>query len=309
VLCVLAVWTQPAADATAGPALVAYSTGDSGKVYVARPDGSDARNLATGGGIPALSPDGRWIAYPQGTQYRPPTRLVIRSLTGGYVQRIPLPALSQVVGWAGDDVVLQGARGGVFVRAPRAHAWRTLVPAGSTLTFADVSPNGTRIALTNGDIFIVPVAGGTTRRLTTDGRAYAAAWGANGIAYGSGATGTDVWIVDADGSDAHQLTHTGQGILPVAFDAAGDRLLAANPAMHNGRLWAVDATTGTARALTDWQGDLYGQGISPDGRTVYAAVGCGGMPSLGGAHLETIPFAGGTPRPFAAHACRGSWIG
>lgn len=309
VLCALAVSTQPAADATARPALVAYSAGDSGKVYVARPDGSDARAIAIGGGIPALSRDGRWIAYPRGKEYRPPTRLVIRSVTGSYVQRIPLPALSQIVGWAGDDVVLQGARGGVFVRKPRAQAWRTLVPAGSSLEFAAASPDGTQIALTDGDISIVPVAGGPARKLTTDGRAYAAAWGPGGIAYGSGARGTDVWMVHADGSDAHQLTHTGQGIVPVAFDDAGDHLLAANPAMHNGRLWAVDVTTGTARALTDWQGDLYGQGISPDGRTVYAAVGCGGMPSLFGAHLETIPFAGGTPRPFASRACRGSWIG
>jgi Tol biopolymer transport system component len=305
----ITAWSQPTSDANDRTALVAYSAGDSGKVYVARADGNDARNVATGGGEPALSPDGRWVAYPQGKEYRPPTRLVIRAVTGRYVQRIPLPALSQLVGWAGDNLVLQGAKGGVFVRTPHARAWRTLAPAGSNLEFAAASPDGTQIALTDGDISIVPVAGGPARKLTTQGRANAAAWGPHGIAYGSGARGTDIWMIRADGSDAHQLTYTGQGILPIEFDAAGDRLLAANPAMHNGRLWAVDATAGTARPLTDWQGDLYGQGISRDGRTIYAAVGCGGIGSLYGAHLETIPFAGGTPRTFAAHACRGSWTG
>ena len=53
-------------------------------------------------------------------------------------------------------------------------------------------------------------------------------------------------------------------------------VLAANPATHNGRLWAVDVRSGRARALTGWVGDLFPQGLSRNGRTILAAVGCGG---------------------------------
>jgi hypothetical protein len=76
--------------------------------------------------------------------------------------------------------------------------------------------------------------------------------------------------------------------------------------MHNGKLYAVDTTTGTTRALTDFVGDLYAQGLSRDGKTVLAAIGCGGMTSPFGL-VETIPFAGGKPTVIARGPCRASW--
>jgi hypothetical protein len=115
-------------------------------------------------------------------------------------------------------------------------------------------------------------------------------------------------MVQPDGSGLHQLTQTHAGIWPIAFDAAGDRLLGANPALNNGRLWAVDVPTGTARALTGWVGDLFGLGISRNGKTVYASVGCGATVVARG-QLESFPFTGGRPRVFAQGACYGSWFG
>ena len=88
--------------------------------------------------------------------------------------------------------------------------------------------------------------------------------------------------------------------------ADGTKLLAAIPPSHNGQLWAVDVRTGDARPLTPFVGDLYAQGLSNDGQTVLAAVGCGGMPRPYG-YLETIPFAGGKPHVIVRGPCRASW--
>lgn len=65
-------------------------------------------------------------------------------------------------------------------------------------------------------------------------------------------------------------------------------------------------TTGRARRLTRWVGDLFAQGLSRDGRLVYAAIGCGGTVSAFG-WLETIPFSGGRPKIIVRGPCRGSW--
>jgi hypothetical protein len=156
------------------------------------------------------------------------------------------------------------------------------------------------------NLYIVALAGGAPRQLTTTGDVAGATWGGRGIAYGRLGSNPGLWLIQPDGTGDHLVTADGDGLVPVAFDAAGDRLLAQNPAMHNGRLWAVDLTTGAARALTDWVGDLYGQALSRDGSTVYAAIGCGGIPSAHG-QLEAIPFAGGQPRLLVDGPCRGSW--
>jgi hypothetical protein len=136
-------------------------------------------------------------------------------------------------------------------------------------------------------------------------------WGPGGIAFERYAPQAcvnclgDVWLMNADGGDAHQLTHTHAGIYPAAWSADGTRLLAAYPATHNGRLYAVDVATGRARALTPFVGDLFAQGLSRNGRTVLASVGCGGLASPYGL-IETIPFTGGDPTVIARGPCRAS---
>jgi Tol biopolymer transport system component len=118
--------------------------------------------------------------------------------------------------------------------------------------------------------------------------------------------GGDVWLLDLHTGRSRRLTHTGAGIYPVAWSSDGTRLLAANPATHNGRLWAVDVRTGRARDLTGWVGDLFPQGLSRNGKTILAAIGCGGTISPFGI-VETLPFAGGRAHVIVRGPCRASW--
>ena len=119
--------------------------------------------------------------------------------------------------------------------------------------------------------------------------------GPNGIAFERHG---DVWLTDEDGGDIHQLTHTRAGIYPAAWSSDIIRLLAAYPAMHNGKLYSVNVPTGAAKDLTGFVGDLYAQGLSRNGTTILAAIGCGGTQSPFG-RVETIPFAGGRPTVIA----------
>jgi dipeptidyl aminopeptidase/acylaminoacyl peptidase len=177
-------------------------------------------------------------------------------------------------------------------------------PDGSTLAFQHSTGSGS-------DIYTVRRTSGVIHRLTDDHRSAFPLWGPGGIAFERFGPDRcmnchgDVWVMDERGSNLRQLTHTRAGIYPAAWSANGRHLLAAYPATHNGRLYAVDAASATARPLTPFVGDLFAQGLSRDGRTVLAAIGCGGLATPYGL-VETIPFAGGHPTVIVRGPCRAS---
>lgn len=97
---------------------------------------------------------------------------------------------------------------------------------------AAISPTGDRIAFTyKGDIFTVPVAGGTATRLTSQPTYETApVWSPDGktIAFASDAYGNfDVFTVAADGSDAawKRLTFNSANETPEAFTPDGKSVL------------------------------------------------------------------------------------
>ena len=135
-------------------------------------------------------------------------------------------------------------------------------------------------------------------------------WGPGGIAFErfgpSPCCHGDVWLMNATGGDARQLTHTHAGIYPAAWSADGSRMLAAYPPTNNGKLYAVNVATGRAHVLTPFVGDLNAEGLSRNGKTVLAAIGCGELLTIRGI-VETIPFSGGPPTTLVRGPCRASW--
>jgi Tol biopolymer transport system component len=219
--------------------------------------------------------------------------------------------MSQPV-WAPDSFRLAVVAGGSLVVLDRGSGPQ-LIAASDVMQASSVgdpsfSPDSQKLVYlrsdrAGGDLVVADLQSGDTTPLTDDDASGSPVWGAGVIAYDRD---KDVWLIDGDGSHARRLTHTGAGIVPVAWSADGSRLLAANPPLNNGRLWVVDAATGRAHALTGWTGDLYGQTLSRDGSTVLAGVGCGGRPTPFGL-IETIPFAGGAPRVLVRGPCRATW--
>jgi hypothetical protein len=274
-------------------------------VWRAQIDGRRPRLIGRGED-PAVSPNGRWIAFGRGA------RVLVVPTSGGtprtvYTLHKGQPSLAGAPVWARDSRVFGVLDSvGLAVVNP-SHRTAKLLPLNEGFAF---SPNSRRIVYADAhdNLFVSSTSGGKQRQLTDDHKSYAPAWGKTGIAFvrfTHGAHG-DVWLSDGRPRHARQLTHTGAAFYPAFFSADGRKLVAANPAVHNGRLWAVDVATGDARPLTPWTGDLVAQGLSSNGKTVLAAVGCGGMPGLIG-YVETIPFAGGKPHVIVRGPCRASW--
>jgi dipeptidyl aminopeptidase/acylaminoacyl peptidase len=279
-------------------------------IWRARPDGTHRVRLVRGR-QPQLSPNGRLVAYT-----RSPRELFVVSISGGK------PKLLRR--FRGHDAFVAG-----FVWSPTSREIATVegrslvlvdVDSGRTRTVAtshkrlvgvgdpSFSPDGSRIVYdrfdqTGSDLELFDARTGRTRKLTSDHRSMFPVWGPRGIAY---ERDRDVWLLDPDRSLVRRLTHTRARIAPAAWSADGKRLLAANPAIHNGRLWAVDVRSGRARDLTGWVGDLFPQGLSRNGKTILAAIGCGGTVSPFGV-VETLPFAGGRAHVIVKGPCRASW--
>jgi Tol biopolymer transport system component len=248
-----------------GPQLV-YATATSSDenhewIWRARPDGTHRVRLVKGRN-PQLSPDGRLVAYT-----RSPHELYVVPISGGKPR-----LLRRLVG---EKAFISG-----FVWSPTSRELVTVerslvlvdVETGRARTFATIrslhlaavgdpsfSPDGRRIVfdrsdLTGGDLELFDTRSGRVRRLTSDHGSMFPVWGPRGIAFERDG---DVWLLGPDRGRVRRLTHTCARIYPAAWSADGKRLLAANPATHNGRLWAVDVRSGRARDLTGWVGDLF----------------------------------------------------
>ena len=147
----------------------------------------------------------------------------------------------------------------------------------------DVSPDGKTLVFDLlGDLYALPIAGGEAASLT-----HGIAWDMQArfspdgkhIAYLSDAAGGDnVWVMDADGTNARQVTkedfrlvnnpvwHPNGEYIAVRKHFTGTRSLG------SGEIWLSHRSGGKGVALNEkpnWQKDLGEPAFSPDGRYVY----------------------------------------
>ncbi|MFL5816966.1 MAG: TolB family protein [Conexibacter sp.] len=182
----LALLVASGAAAAAIPAKLAYVTGLAGthpQVHVANADGSGA--VGIGAGVDALiSPDGASVAIV--TPYtRRGTSLAVRPASGG--------------------------------------AARTLVSTGDSIGPVVWSPDGTRLAVVVNTQRLVAIDVATgARRTLARGTIQGASFSPDGsqVAYASSrfarlSAHVDVFVVDADGTGAHAVTHDGRSLYPL----------------------------------------------------------------------------------------------
>lgn len=284
--------------------LAAY-TGHHEDVWVAQLDGSRPVKLASGV-QPSVSPDGRLVAFGDGPQ------VLLESVEGGpaavlYTLHGQWPTLLTPADWAPDSehVAIETEQGLRIIDVVTRQT--SVLPGTEQFSF---SPDSSRIVYEDrGDLYVISTSGGKPQQLTHDRKDSFPVWGKPGIAFTRFRIRhhtADIWLTNASRTRMRRLTHTGKGFSPAFFSGDGTKLLAAIPPSHNGQLWAVDVRTGMSRELTPFVGDLNAQGLSRDGKTVLASVGCGGTASPYG-YVETIPFAGGRPHVIARGPCRASW--
>jgi imidazolonepropionase-like amidohydrolase/Tol biopolymer transport system component len=147
----------------------------------------------------------------------------------------------------------------------------------------DISPDGKTIVFDLlGDIYTLPIAGGEAKplrsgmpfevqpRFSTDGKK---------ISFTSDAGGGDnIWIMNADGSLAHQVSKENFRLLNNAVWMPGDQYLIARKhytgtrSLGAGELWMYHISGGEGTRLTKRKNDQQDLGepcISPDGKYVY----------------------------------------
>ncbi|MFO1337206.1 MAG: S41 family peptidase [Burkholderiaceae bacterium] len=98
------------------------------------------------------------------------------------------------------------------------------------LRYSAISPGGQEIAFSfQGNLFVVPAAGGTARLLVGNGHhSFAPVWSPDGrsIAYASDVYGNfDVFLVDAQGGPSRRLTTHSTGETPLGFTPDGKEVL------------------------------------------------------------------------------------
>lgn len=279
--------------------------------------GRNAERL-TPGQSPVLSPDGRFVAF---SRYRAKPSIwyaMVMDLSSRATRQIfarkgDYAHATSSLTWSPDSSVLAlvDEQGITVVDRDTGQIPQTI--ASSTyLGTPSFSPDSRQITYADdasGRVFVASATGGHPSPITMGPHDFGPVWGPTGIAFArwlaAGKPG-DIWLAQANGEGPRRLTHTDAGIQPVAFSADGLNLIAQNPASHNGRIWAVDVSTGSARDLTGWVGDLFPQGVSRDGTSILVGIGCGGVPSATGT-IEVIPTSGGPARTITRGPCRASW--
>lgn len=226
------------------------------ELWLARPDGSSPRRLATGESLalgPAWSPDGSTIAFWRDT---PATRERPETLT---VHTIPVA-------------------GGVARRVVGG-------PSGSYASDPDWSPDGKRLVFVrwpdsfHQDLFVVDADGRNLRRVTDTGNAFAPAWSPDGQTIAFINDGR-IKAVAPSGGEIRALTDP-QGCTGVAWSPDGIRLAAACSA----GLVVLDAD-GTDWRVLDPTGSSSAPSWSPDGAWITYNPG---------QRLRVVSAAGGTP--------------
>jgi hypothetical protein len=263
-LLLLAAGSVGAATATSSGARLVYLTRSAhhatGTVWDADADGGNPVRVAAGALQAMASPDGANVA------------LIVpdRSGSGSSIDVVPSPAL-----------LLAGAPVGI------APASRRVVHAKDPLELLTWSPDGRKLAvLTDGGLAVVDVASGA-ERLVARGDVGSATFSPSSaqLVYASfglpnpGGVCPDLFVVNADGSGAHALTHDGTSDNPVW----GPRQIAfsrsrgcVGPLPPPSQLWLIDPDGGGAHQLTHRRFPARSPGLTPvawsdDGSRLLAA--------------------------------------
>ena len=130
---------------------------------------------------------------------------------------------------------------------------------------ANVSPDGKTLAFISDDglpeykIYTRPLAGGAATRLTDhDGRDASPQWSPDGtqILFRRATDGvSDIWVMNADGTEQVRLTDNGAGNYDPRWSPDGEHLLFSSNLGGDYDIWIMDADGSDQRPLTDHPAD------------------------------------------------------
>lgn len=305
-----------------------------GEIWTARADGTGQRRLVRGVG-PAVSPDGRWIAFHRCRPDAMHCDLWLIPAMGGTARLVARKVERPVWASTSDRIVagrtLEVGDTALLSLDPRTGGEREIArgfvtawsvsPSGDEVVYArDPTVNFDRPGWEDENLYIVGIDGGEPRQLTHEGFSGYPVWGPETIAFARlipyrGWGRHEIWRIDPDGGNRRTVTGRlpqrllGSGItglVPVAWSEDGESLLAALSNEFGGPPYAVELETGAIRQLGEFGFYATSAGLSRDGRHVLMLEG--GLPETGDRlGLVIVPFGGGPGKLVATGAGWASW--
>jgi hypothetical protein len=199
-------------------------------------------------------------------------------------------------------------------------AGASFAPGGSDAIVYARSPAGSSAL----NIYTTSAAGTGTRELTHDGHSELPLWGPSGIVYSHETARAknpypelQLWLMNTDGSDAHQLTYVkvstkeeglvAQGVCSMT-PCDGQHLLAnlVGPTGANDtQPYTVDLSSGKPVPSPLTGPGFIGDAISADGTAILVTKGTAS--DLRALSVETFPWSGGKPTPIVKQGGYASW--
>lgn len=168
------------------------------------------------------------------------------------------------------------------------------------------------------NLYVSEADGADLHRITSDGRSLNPVWGPSYIAYDRErlrheAPEYQIWLASSSGARVRRVTHVPagplvEGLVPLAFSADGNRLLAEFEGQDTSNAYAVNVASGRARSVNVHGRSVQGAGISSDGGTLLIDEDAFEQAPSNG-RVATIPFAGGPSKVLVAHGSQASWNG
>jgi WD40-like Beta Propeller Repeat len=313
-------------------------------IWIASVDGSNPRLLVPRGNQPAISPDGRWVAYSgectgldtsacdtlyivSTTEAAKPRRL--STVVGGTITWSP--DSKRVVGeWMDKLLSIEVESGKAVEVAKGTFSGWSISPDGKQVVFArEKKPEGDLVSGFDVDLFVSDLDGGEPKRITEAHDAADPVWGPTSIAFsklisclpGAPPEGCrnntwgrhELWRVQPDGSGLRAITaplpdrfqmQGCVGMRPVDWADVGTALLAGWRCEFSEGAIAVDPDTGETRELRG-EGDAVA--LSGNGRFALVQAHRGAETPPEEERVLIVPYPDGQPQLVARGAVSPSW--